>query len=116
MSISELRAQVHLRSLDHRAMDRLVHSKEFEQAFSLDPDNVFIHFSIMSGDTHTVETWIEATLKRQIGELSMRKLRDLASRLGIAFYTSLSKPDLIARIIQVQHDRRTQEVPIGMPP
>lgn len=114
-SVSHVRISVHNRCLDFRAMDRLVQSPEFEQAFKLDPNNVFIQFAILSGNVTEVDKWVKATLGREIGEMSIRNLRDVASRLGIRYYSSLTRDELIVKIIQIKHDRRVAEAAIGLP-
>lgn len=114
-SVPNVRQNIHNRCLDFRAMDRLVQTPEFEQAFSLDPSNVFVQFALLSGNVIEVDKWVKATLKREIGEMSIRNLRDVASQLGIRYYSTLTKDELIVQIIQVKHDRKAQESPVGMP-
>lgn len=96
--ITAVRKDVHAKCLSFRALDRLVHSEAFEQAMKLDPDNIWVQFALINGDSDFIEAWIDKTLKKDIGEMSLRELRNLASKLGIPNYTACSKDILLIRI------------------
>lgn len=92
---------VHQKCLDFRALDRLVQSVRFEEALRLDPNNVQLHQALIDGNIAFVESWITVVLKKEIGEYNMKELRDVARKLGIPFYTTYSKDDLLVEILNV---------------
>jgi hypothetical protein len=110
--IAAVRKEVHAKCLSFRALDRLVQSDTFEQAIKLDPDNVWVQFALINGDVDWIEAWIERVLTKDIGEMSLRELRTLASKLGIPNYTSCSKDILLIRI---NNARAAQKDAGGMP-
>ncbi len=113
--ISKIVDDIHKKCLAFRSMDRLVSSAAFTEAWKLDPDNIWIKFALINGDVETVEDWIEITLKKDIGEMSLRELRDYAMQLGIPNYTSYNKETLLIYIAQVQYARKAAKVNVGMP-
>lgn len=110
--ITAVRKDVHAKCLSFRALDRLVHSEAFEQAMKLDPDNIWVQFALINGDSEYIEAWIDRILTKDIGEMSLRELRSLASKLGIPNYTACSKDILLIRI---NNARAAQKDSGGMP-
>ena len=110
--IAAVRKDVHVRCLNFRALDRLVHSEAFEQALKKDPDNIWVQFSLLNGNVEWIEAWIDKVLAKELGEMSLRELRAEASRLGIANYTAFSK-DLL--LMKVNNARRAKEAASRMP-
>jgi hypothetical protein len=108
--IAEVRMEVHNRCLNFRALDRLVKTEAFEQAMKLDPNNIWVQFALINGNVEQVEVWIDKVLTKDIGEMSLRELRQLASKLGVP-YTSVTKDILLIRI---QNARRSQKDAIAM--
>jgi len=110
-TVVEIQGVIHKRCLQFRAMDRLVNSVAFKRAFELDPSNAFVQFALQSGNVGEIEAWIDRTLTRDmdIAEMSLRELRQLASKVGILFYTTFTKDELIVLIAQKQNDLRRQE-------
>jgi hypothetical protein len=114
-SVAKLRAEVHQRTVNFRALDRLVESAKFETAFGLDPCNTRILFAINSGDVYAVEEWMKRTIVEELdlGELSLRELRAKAAQLGITYPALYRKDELIVRIAHVQRGAGNAS---GMPP
>lgn len=106
MLLSLIIRDVHQRCLDMRALDRLVLTTSFSEALKIDPNNLDLHNAISMCNVTFVEVWIKDTLRREIGEYNIRELRNLASKLGIKGYTSLSKDQLLVEI--VNHDRKAE--------
>lgn len=104
--IAAVRKDVHVRCLNFRALDRLVHSEAFEQALKKDPDNIWVQFALINGNVEWIEAWIDKILAKELGEMSLRELRSEASKLGIANYTAFSK-DLL--LMKVNNARRAKE-------
>lgn len=102
--LSNLQAAIRKRCLSLRAMDRLVHSTRFQEAFKIDPN-----FDVLTADIEAIESWIDSTLKTKldISELSLRDLRARASKLGLLFVTKYTKDELIVWISN--YDRRSQK-------
>lgn len=105
--MTAIQKEVHIKCLNFRALDRLVHTEAFEQAMKLDPDNIWIQFALMNGDVETIEVWIDRVLKKEIGEMGLRELRQLASKLGIPNYTNYSKDVLLIRIHNARSIKET---------
>jgi hypothetical protein len=110
MTLTDVVEKVHTKCLSFRSLDRIVTSEAFAEALRLDPNNIWVQFALINGDAESIENWIDATLQKDIGEMSLRELRTLASKLGIPCYTSYNKDTLLIKIAQVNYDRRTQEV------
>lgn len=109
VAIHNIRNDVHNRTLNFRALDRLVNSADFEEAFKIDSNNQAVRNALIEGDVLFIEKWIDQTLTREIGELSIRKLRLLASELEIPYYSSLTRIELIQKILKVKNDIRIEE-------
>jgi hypothetical protein len=104
--ITSVRKSVHERCLNFRALDRLVQTPGFEHAMQMDPNNIWVQFALINGNIEWIEDWIKKTLTKDIGEMSLRELRQLASKLNVPNYTNCSKDILL---IRVQNVLRTEE-------
>ena len=98
-----LKAEVRNKALDFRNLERLMQSKDFDEAYKVDPDNVWIRFAIINGNVEEVRSWIKATLTEEVGEMSIRQLRQRAAQLGISRVTIYTKDELIVKIIHIQN-------------
>lgn len=110
MTLSEVVDKIHKKCLDFRSLDRIVNSEAFAEALRLDPNNIWVQFALINGNSEAIQSWIDETLKKDIGEMSLRELRTLASQLRIPCYTSYNKDTLLIKIAQVNYDRRVEEV------
>ena len=115
VAIHDIKNDVHNRTLNFRALDRLVNSFEFEEAFNIDSNNEKVRIAIIEGNIEFIEKWINSTLTREIGELSIRKLRLLASELEVKYYTSLKRNELIQEILKAKNDNRIKETVSRVP-
>ena len=109
VAICDIKTYVHNRTLNFRALDRLVNSPEFDEALRLDSNNAEVCHAIVEGNIRFIERWIDSTLTRELGELSIRKLRLRASELKIPYYTSLTRTELIQIILKATNDKRVKE-------
>lgn len=110
--INKIRSEIHNAVLNFRALERLIESVRFEQALNLDPNNIRVQFAIVSGNLDAVEEWVKETLRKEVGLLTLRELRIRAASLGIRYYTTLSKDQLITAITKAQNDRRIEKVTV----
>lgn len=108
-TLADIQRDVAAKSLDFRALDRLVKSDQFQAAFRRDPNNVLLKFAIGSGAIGMVKKWIEDVLTQELGELTIRQLRQRATKLGLNYVTSCTKGELIVRITQVINAGKPQE-------
>lgn len=104
--LSILRSDVHRQVLALRAMDRLVQTRLFEEAFNIEKDHRDLLEAIEHGNVEWIDDWIERTIKLEIGELSMRELRLKAAQYRILRYTAMSKDQLIVSLTQAIHNAR----------
>lgn len=114
VEVARLRAEVHQRTMNFRALDRLLKSPRFETAFGLDPTNTRILFAVNSGDVYAVEEWMNKVIVQELdlGELNIRELRAKAAQLGIPYPAKYTKDALIVRIAHVQRgSEKAQRMP-----
>lgn len=97
-----------MKCLDFRALDRLVYSIAFQEAFKINPDAKVIA-AIKEGNLEYVKTWIEHIISRDMCEYSIRDLRILAIKLGIPRYTNYNKDELLVKIAQVKYAKSKDE-------
>lgn len=116
MSLNQLKKRVHELLLSYRSMDRLVESRQFQEAYDLTKDKAELINRVLEADTDYVNKHVGQMLETEVGTLSMSQLRQRASDLGIARYTTYTKDQLIVHIIQVLHARRIKETPGRVPP
>lgn len=105
--LSSVIRATHQKCLEFRALDRIVQTIRFAEALKYDPNNLSLHEALASGNVIFVERWIDTTLKKEIGELSIRELREMAKRLGITFYSSYSKDALMVEVLRVTEAKKT---------
>lgn len=114
--LQTLRNDVHRTTLAHRALDRIVHTRIFEEAYNIETDHRDLLEALQYANVKWVEGWIERTIKLEVGELSMKELRIKARQYGILRYTSLSKDALIVALTQaIHHAREAQEAAVVVP-
>ena len=99
-----------------RSIDRIVNTHQFAEAFKIDKDHTDLNDAIQHCNAEWVHDWIDETLTKEIGELSMRDLRTKAAQYRILRYTSLSKDQLIVALTQaIHHARETQKAAFAVP-
>jgi predicted lipase len=114
MTLAVWREEIQIKINKLRALHRLMESTEFIQCVSLEAaetgkfTNFRIIHAINEGDFDTVKTWVHDKLCSEIGDLSIRKLRSVASKLNITRYTSYNRDELIVAIVN-EKERRNAE-------
>lgn len=106
-NVATIKTRVHNALLGFRALQRLVNSPRFGQAFELDPDNVRMQFALVSGNVDAVSEWVRDTLCKELGDLTIFQLRNKAAGRGIRYYASKTKDQLIREILD--HDRKAPQ-------
>lgn len=89
-----LRAQVHRRILDLRAVNRLLHSERCEAASRISDIPDF-------ENPRDLKDWIEETLTGQFNHQSYRQLRDLAKNHNIPRWSRLDYGELVEALSEV---------------
>jgi capsid portal protein len=98
-TLAELKLHVHGQCLAIRTLDRILQTPEFRDALSIDGiTEVLEHINKIN--VEAVQDWINTVLKKEVGELSIRELRETAKNLLIPYYTSKTKDELIFLIRQ----------------
>lgn len=101
MNLRRIQDDLHLIILNARRFERLINSPEFITLVnSLQGDDLNIALLLISKyDYDTVVDWFKKKAIKDIGELSIRDLRDRARRLHIPRYSLMGKGDLIRHIV-----------------
>lgn len=84
-----------------RATHRIVLSYDFQLIYSklASAEQILMDYAIANGDVSYIKTTLAAkTPELDLGDLSMRKLRVLAARYKVPYYTKLSRDSLIVAI------------------
>jgi hypothetical protein len=112
MLIPDIQRQVHEKCLAFRTLDRLVASPVFEECFNGNPPSAELLDALNSGNTAYVQKWLDDRLTSEVGEYSLRRLRELGRRIGISQVTTYSKDDLLIEIVQRRrnHASSTEKV------
>lgn len=100
MKLSELQAKVHNQCLDLRSLHRLVRQDTFSVAWDKAGDTSrldVIRFCDL-GSIESVRHWIRHWEERDLESLSLRRLREKASRQNVPGYSRMSRSDLIASL------------------
>jgi len=106
MDVVAVRNRVHREVNAHRALHRLVDGPDFKDACSRDPSAaVLAKLEYPTSFTQLVQElndWIIATTQRELGELPMTKLREIARKYKIPYYAQLSRTLLLSKIANEQ--------------
>lgn len=100
MNILDIQNEVRHKLNIIRALDRLVQSVTFCQCIILEPNNSDLKRALDRGDVDAVKEWMSSIIHRELCELSIRQLRMMAAQLGIRYYSSLPKDELLVLIVQ----------------
>ena len=100
VTLREMQRLVKNKSLDYRALDRLVESDQFTRAFER-ADAIArsaLEAFLNTGNISAVRNWMRQQMAGVIEDQSVRQLRDLAKKMGVSYYHHLSKDELIAAL------------------
>ncbi len=98
VSLYDIRRRYHAEYLEARRLSRLVNSDRFAQAYALKSGDV---------DFIDLELWVEETLRKELEEMSLRNLREIARKLGVVKYTMYSRINLIMKVKNVIESTKT---------
>lgn len=101
--VASIRHSLHSRLLDTRSLQRIVESENFEEIYknASEDQRIIVKHLIQQGATGGVTQWLviqQRNSKANIATLSVRELRQMASKLGIAAYNILPKASLLSAI------------------
>ena len=96
-----IRERIYRKTLNYRAMERLVNTPTFEQLFNHygDTDKEKVLDYVDKGDIDELKLWMKKKIDDEIGGRSMRELRQIAAGMYIRSYSLMSKGELISAII-----------------
>jgi succinate dehydrogenase flavin-adding protein (antitoxin of CptAB toxin-antitoxin module) len=100
IGLHRIREQFHGRVLRLRKIEHTLHTVFFERLFAdSNKEEIANLEEILKGDDHArLLKWMRGHRTVQLGEKSMRALREIAQRAGITNWSRLSKMTLISLI------------------
>ncbi len=108
MLLNRLREDVHEFYLKLRMLDRILETIEFERAYEIAVDFRILKLGIESLDVDLIKFFI--LLNRDPGELSLRELRRAARHYNVAFWSRLTKLELIKEVTDAGLNCRACEI------
>ncbi len=108
MLLNRMREDVHDFYLKLRMLDRMIESVEFERAYESAVDFRMLKLGMEELDIDIIKFFI--LLNRDPGELSGRELRRAARHYNVAFWSRLSKEELIDEVTNAGQHSRTREI------
>lgn len=104
MNLGEIKSQVHATVLKYRRLERIVNSREFSVAFqNASPE---LDKLIESCDCDAIESWLRRYIEYEIGEYSIRQLRQIAQRNGVSRYSLMNKSELLSAILGAANEEK----------
>jgi hypothetical protein len=100
IQLRELQSRVRAISLDARSLSRLLESDVFKRAWTTasEAQKTQLHMSIASIDRAEVDRWVRRVLSVKLEDKSSEELRRIAQALGVSYYNSRTKEDLVKQI------------------
>jgi hypothetical protein len=97
MKLPETQKKVHEKMLEWRAVDSLVASDKFEDAFSRAREGHLDHLTVIlrSGQLEGLKQWIKERLAGPLKFQSYRQLRELGKRANIPRWSRLTRDELL---------------------
>lgn len=108
MLLNRMREDVHDFYLKLRMLDRIIETEEFERAYESAVDFRMLKVGIEQLDIDIIKFFI--LLNRDPGELSFRELRRAAKHYNVAFWSRLTKFELIKEVTDAGFNCRTCEI------
>ncbi len=108
MLLNRLKEDVHEFYLKLRMLDRILDTIEFERAYESAVDFRMLKLGIETLDVDIIKFFI--LLNRDPGELSLRELRRAARHYNVAFWSRLTKLELINEVTDAGLKCRTCEI------
>lgn len=116
MTLDDMQLTIRSKLNDLRALDRIVHSVQFQECLKSDPNNKQLSQAIREGDIEFIRDWINDILEKEICEFSVKQLRAIASQLGLKNYTGFTKDELLVQIMQVKNEfAKAENASVSMP-
>ncbi len=101
-SATSIQILVRRETLNLRAIDRIIQSRDFEDAWkrSTTEQREQLLKALGNKDLDSVRIWLRSTVRTALADLSYRELRDLAQGHLIPRYSRLDKEQLILQLQQ----------------
>jgi hypothetical protein len=105
ITLRDIRDDFHNQVLRMRSMERILESREFEQAFKKANEKQIdlLHLTLMSHHVDAARQWIRDLIEEPLGLRSYRALRDLAKNENVPRYSRLNRDQLI-RALEKKRD------------
>jgi hypothetical protein len=96
--IESLKSAVHQQLLNLRCIDRTVNTAAFMSLYENSTDQESVRQLIANNDHLGLEKWISVQAEVEYSNMTVRQLRAVGKRFGIAYYNQLSKSTLLSEI------------------
>jgi hypothetical protein len=102
LKASQMQLAVRRRTLDQRAIDRLIQTQNFREAWeqASQVQRSLLVQLISNSSIEEVREWFKSVYTKKIVDLSYRELRVLGQRARIPYYSRMQKEDLIAALLK----------------
>lgn len=108
MPLNRMREDIHDFYLKLRMLDRIIETVEFERSYEYAVDFRMLKSGIETLDIDIIKFFI--LLNRDPGELSLRELRRAARHYNVAYWSRLTRNELIEEVTDAGQHSRTREV------
>lgn len=108
MLLNRMREDIHDFCLKLRMLDRILETQEFEEAYEAAVDFRMLKLGIENLDLDTIKFFI--SMNKDPEELSMRELRRVSRQYNIAFWSRLSREELLKEVIDAGQHSRAREI------
>lgn len=98
----EFQIEIRRRTLNTRAINRLVQTEAFAEAWKVatEDERKAMAAAINDCDIEYVRMWIRKVNRKTLIDLTIRDLRGIASRHHIKNYSRMQKDDLVSALIE----------------
>lgn len=97
--IISIQLEVHKRTLEARAFERLVYSTEFVEIYKDGPE---IKEILKSGNSDRLKEWIRERRQKDLGEMSYRELRELCKHHHIPRWSRLDTEEMMEALSGIE--------------
>lgn len=100
----ELQEKIRVRYNNYRTILRLIQSFDFEYLYNslTDIQKNQLELLLLEGNKEKAIDLLRSFEEREIENLTMERLRKLAGKMAISYYTTLTREQLIAIILQAR--------------
>lgn len=106
MNVEILTAMISRRIADLRGTLRLITKPDFNALYIASDNKKWLNSLIERGDIEPLKIWYHSKLSDNLGDKSIRELREIARTMVIPDYAKLNKSLLLAEIVKRQTHAR----------